>query len=102
MRPANLNVPIFLVIMAMITVANGIWVIEYNQTISGNTHNQAYYMGSRLGKGCSYFGPTQNLIDSYQCLDGLPITESPLYNENSPFTNRDPRLDMYCARPIRV
>ena len=76
-----------------------IWVIEYNQTISGNTHNQAYYMGSRLGKGCSYFGPTQNLIDSYQCLDGLPITESPLYNENSPFTNRDPRLDMYCARP---
>lgn len=76
-----------------------IWVIEYNQTISGNTHNQGYYMGSRLGKGCAYWGPTQNLIDSYQCLDGLPITESAMYDATKPFINRDPRLDMYCARP---
>jgi len=76
-----------------------IWVIEYNQTISGNVHNQGYYMGSRLGKGCSYWGPTQNLIDSYQCLDGLPIDQSPLYDAAKPFINRDPRLDMYCARP---
>ena len=76
-----------------------IWVIEYNQTISDNVHNQGYYMGSRLGKGCAYWGPTQNLIDTYQCLDGLPITESPMYNAANPFVNRDPRLDMYCARP---
>ena len=76
-----------------------IWVAEFNQAIDGNTHNQGYYMASRLGKGAAYWGPTQNLIDSYQCLDGLPITESPLYNENKPFVNRDPRLDMYCARP---
>lgn len=76
-----------------------IWVIEYNQTIDGNTHNQGYYMASRLGKGCCYWGPTQNLIDSYQCTDGLPIDQSPLYNPENPFANRDPRLDMYCARP---
>jgi hypothetical protein len=76
-----------------------IWVLEYNQTISGNTHNQGYYMASRLGKGAAYWGPTQNLIDSYQCLDGLPIDQSPLYDAAKPFTNRDPRLDMYCARP---
>ena len=76
-----------------------IWVVEYNQTIDGNTHNQAYYMGSRLGKGCAYFGPTQNFIDSYQCIDGLSIDQSPLYDASNPFTNRDPRLDMYCARP---
>lgn len=76
-----------------------IWVLEYNQTISGNTHNQGYYMASRLGKGCCYWGPTQNLIDTYQCLDGLPIDESPMYDATKPFENRDPRLDMYCARP---
>ncbi len=76
-----------------------IWAIEYNQTISGNTHNQGYYMGSRLGKGCAYWGPTQNMIDSYQCTDGLPIDKSPLYDAANPFANRDPRLDMYCARP---
>jgi len=76
-----------------------VWVMEYNQTISGNTHNQGYYYASRLGKGCCYFGPTQNLIDSYQCLDGLPIDQSPLYDAENPFSNRDPRLDMYVARP---
>jgi len=76
-----------------------IWVAEFNQAIDGNTHNQGYYMASRLGKGAAYWGPTQNLIDSYQCIDGLPITESSLYDERNPFVNRDPRLDMYSARP---
>ena len=76
-----------------------IWVIEYNQLIDGNTHNQGYYMSSRLGKGCCYWGPTQNLIDSFESIDGLPIDQSPLYDPANPFANRDPRLDMYCARP---
>lgn len=76
-----------------------IWVAEYNQNISGNTHNQGYYMASRLGKGVCYWGPTQNFIDSFQAIDGLPIDKSPYYDANNPFANRDPRLDLYCARP---
>lgn len=76
-----------------------IWVAEYNQAIPGNTHNQQYYSASRLGKGVCYWGPTQDLINTFQCKDGLPITESPLYDAAKPFENRDPRLDMYCARP---
>ncbi|WP_367914797.1 RagB/SusD family nutrient uptake outer membrane protein [Leadbetterella sp. DM7] len=76
-----------------------IWVAEYNKSISGNTHNQGYFMGSRLGKGVCYWGPTQNLIDSFQAIDGLPIDQSPLYDAENPFVNRDPRLDLYCVRP---
>ncbi|PZR28339.1 MAG: RagB/SusD family nutrient uptake outer membrane protein [Citrobacter freundii] len=76
-----------------------IWVAEYNMTIPGNTHNQQYYSGSRLGKGVCYWGPTQDLINTFQAKDGLPITESPLYDASKPFENRDPRLDMYCVRP---
>ena len=76
-----------------------IWVSEYNQAIPGNTHNQQYYSASRLGKGVCYWGPTQDLVNTFQCKDGLPITESPLYDAAKPFENRDPRLDMYCARP---
>lgn len=76
-----------------------IWVAEYNQAISGNTHNQGYYMGSRLAKGVAYWGPTQNFMDSFQAIDGLPIDESPLYDAANPFVNRDPRLDLYCVRP---
>ncbi|MCG2614856.1 RagB/SusD family nutrient uptake outer membrane protein [Terrimonas sp. NA20] len=76
-----------------------IWVAEYNMTIPGNTHNQQYYSASRLGKGVCYWGPTQDLINTFQAKDGLPITESPLYNSAKPYENRDPRLDMYCVRP---
>ncbi|MFT3826380.1 MAG: RagB/SusD family nutrient uptake outer membrane protein [Chitinophagaceae bacterium] len=76
-----------------------IWVAEYNQAVPGNTHNQQYYSASRLGKGVCYWGPTQDLINTFQCKDGLPITESALYDASKPFENRDPRLDMYCARP---
>ena len=36
--------------------------------------------------------PYQNLVDEYECIDGNPITESPLYDPNDPYTNRDPRL----------
>ena len=76
-----------------------IWVAEYNLVVPGNTHNQQYYSGSRLGKGVCYWGPTQDLINTFQAKDGLPITESPLYDASKPFENRDPRLDMYCVRP---
>lgn len=32
------------------------------------------------------------LVDDYECTDGLPITQSPLYNATTPYNNRDPRL----------
>lgn len=76
-----------------------IWIAEYNINVPGNTHNQQYYSASRLGKGVCYWGPTQDLINTFQAKDGLPITESPLYDASKPFENRDPRLDMYCVRP---
>lgn len=36
--------------------------------------------------------PYQNLVDEYECVDGKPISESPLYDASAPYTNRDPRL----------
>lgn len=75
-----------------------IWVAEYS-IAAGNTHNRQYYGASRLGNGVCYWGPTQNFIDSFQAIDGLPIDESPLYSTEHPFENRDPRLDLFCARP---
>jgi hypothetical protein len=36
--------------------------------------------------------PLQNLVDEYEMTDGLPISQSPLYNPASPYSNRDPRL----------
>ena len=34
----------------------------------------------------------QPLVNDYECTDGLPITQSPLYSSATPYKNRDPRL----------
>lgn len=36
--------------------------------------------------------PIDRYVESFQCTDGLPISESPLYDENDIYKNRDPRL----------
>ncbi|MDM1048718.1 RagB/SusD family nutrient uptake outer membrane protein [Sphingobacterium hotanense] len=41
------------------------------------------------------FVPTKSLVDSYLCIDGLPIEKSPLYSDatyQDVFKNRDPRM----------
>lgn len=40
--------------------------------------------------------PSWDLFHAFICTDGLPIDESPLYDPNNPFDNRDPR----CAATI--
>ncbi|GAA4441559.1 RagB/SusD family nutrient uptake outer membrane protein [Ravibacter arvi] len=36
--------------------------------------------------------PSQILVDTYECIDGKRIDESPLYNPKKPSLNRDPRF----------
>lgn len=36
--------------------------------------------------------PLHYLVDSYECIDGKPITESAYYDAENPYENRDPRL----------
>jgi hypothetical protein len=54
--------------------------------------------GARNGGGYSRLVPSQFMIDSYECIDGLQIDESPLYDPSKPFENRDPRLDASIVR----
>ena len=42
--------------------------------------------------GWEALSPTQDMVDSYECIDGLSIDESPLYDPANPYENRDPRL----------
>ena len=58
--------------------------VDYNDF---NDKNQPYFAG-----GWGSMNPTQNLVDDYEMTDGLPTTESPLYNPNKPFDNRDSRF----------
>ncbi len=75
-----------------------IWSLQFNQAIAGNTHNGAYANAPRTVGGCSYWSPTQAFLDAIQCIDGKSIVESPLYDWQTPWANRDPRLDLYCVR----
>ncbi len=57
--------------------------------LSPNDENQSniqwgWYLGVQ---------PFQNLVDEYECTDGLPISQSPLYDPAHPYNNRDPRLN---------
>lgn len=37
--------------------------------------------------------PMPNLVNDFYCIDGLPISSSPLYNSNNQGLNRDPRAN---------
>lgn len=49
--------------------------------------------------GWSSIVPTQNLVDTYEMIDGLTKEESPLYDPEHPFMNRDPRMAMTVLFP---
>lgn len=75
-----------------------------------------YTTGLQCNALMSYNGPedqtqggvTQNVIESYLCIDGLPIEQSPLYEgKDDPsiwnsFKNRDPRLYQTVADSLRI
>ncbi|MEO0330435.1 MAG: RagB/SusD family nutrient uptake outer membrane protein [Bacteroidota bacterium] len=73
-----------------------IFAIRYLQGVQ--THAGPQNQLTRLTGGWSNPSASQFLVDSYECTDGLPIDESPLYDPANPFQNRDPRLDYTIIR----
>lgn len=63
------------------------------------THNLAQNFWSRMALGHSNKKPPQDFVDTFDCIDGLPIDKSPLYDPQSPFKNRDPRLNYTLVVP---
>jgi len=67
-------------------------ILDYQYLVGGRNHGYHGTNAPRNARGQSQSFPTEDLIASFECTDGLPIDESPLYNPNNPFANRDPRL----------
>jgi len=60
-----------------------------------NVSSSAAYVQDNISRNAGGFGaqlPTREIVDAYECTDGKPVNESPLYNPLDPFKNRDPRL----------
>ncbi len=50
------------------------------------------YIGLGSGGGWSSIVPLPELVDDYHMTDGKSIDESPMYDSDNPYENRDPRL----------
>ncbi|BBE16181.1 outer membrane protein [Aquipluma nitroreducens] len=68
---------------------------RHQRDISGTEYTYIVGIGSLL--------PTKKLADMYLCADGLPITQSPLFEgysaNTSEYQNRDPRMTMTMLIP---
>ena len=42
--------------------------------------------------GYHHYSPFNGELEDFECIDGKPIDESPLYDVDNPYANRDPRL----------
>lgn len=65
------------------------WDYDLN---AGRTHSMVLFGGTRAAGGWCTVVPTEQLLDSYECVDGKYIDESPLFDKAKRFDNRDPRL----------
>lgn len=68
-----------------------IYARKYMQDVFGEPFTQQAAVPGWYG-GYSQFSFLQNFVDKFLMTDGKTIEESPLYNAEHPFENRDPRL----------
>ncbi len=69
---------------------NNEYIFQYNRPAQKEI--EAYYLPPTRS-GASVVKPTQSLVEAFPMKDGKTIAESPLYNANDPYANRDPRFD---------
>lgn len=63
--------------------------VDYLQTVNST---EITNLIPRNNGGFGSVCPSWQLLASFECVDGLPIDESPLFDPRNPFKNRDPRL----------
>lgn len=76
-----------------------IFAFQYLRLQKTKTHSATRGFLSRNAQGTSNKIPSQSIVDSYLCRDGLSIDKSPDYDPKQPFVNRDPRLSYTIALP---
>jgi hypothetical protein len=64
---------------------------QYQEDVYG--HVLLQYLYPETYGGWHQFSPYNELVKQYECIDGLSIDKSPLFDPANPYNNRDPRLD---------
>lgn len=68
-----------------------LWELMYSTNGTKKLHTVGYGHSSR-NYGSSVRFPSSLIVDTYECIDGKRIDESPLYDPKHPTINRDPRF----------
>lgn len=66
-------------------------MLDFSYVQGINDHELPIRQGSRFG-GWATHVPSQQTVDSYETVNGLPIDEDPAFDPANPYENRDPRL----------
>ncbi|RYG12724.1 MAG: RagB/SusD family nutrient uptake outer membrane protein, partial [Chitinophagaceae bacterium] len=69
---------------------NSEYIFQYNRP--AQKEMEAFYLPPTRS-GTSVVKPTQSLVEAFPMRDGKTIAESPSYNANNPYVNRDPRFE---------
>ena len=73
-----------------------LWELMYSTNGTKKLHTVGYGHSSR-NYGSSVRFPSSLIVDTYECVDGKRIDESPLYDPKHPTLNRDPRFNATLA-----
>ncbi len=66
------------------------------------SHVLLQYLTPETWGGWHQYSPFNELVETYECKDGKTIAESPLFDQNNPYNNRDPRMDFNIMIPERT
>ena len=69
-----------------------LWELMYSTNGTKKLHTVGYGHSSRNYASSVRF-PSSLIVDTYECIDGKRIDESPLYDPKHPTLNRDPRFN---------
>ena len=74
-------------------------IMDLSYLFGTRTHQLNVLQGIIISGAYTDIIPTQQLVDTYETVNGLPIDEDPAYDPANPYANRDPRLKATLAVP---
>lgn len=86
-----------------LTIDNGetIFAIANSTDLGQSSSVNSFMLRTTVSSGAAAY-PSWDLLAAFECTDGKPIDESPLFDPHNPYLNRDPRCNETFVAPGSV